>query len=58
MSTAGTDKTGEAQPYLDRHAGIREREGAIPLWLKLVVVGLLCWSPYYTSDTGARRNLL
>ncbi|MGH7255096.1 MAG: hypothetical protein ACREI3_04895 [Nitrospirales bacterium] len=34
--------------YLYRHAGIREREGAIPLWLVLVVVGLLIWSVYYT----------
>lgn len=34
--------------YLYRHAGIREREGGIPLWLVLVVIGLLVWSVYYT----------
>lgn len=36
------------QPYLYRHAGIEERHGSIPLWLTLVVVGLLIWSVYYT----------
>ncbi|GIW54647.1 MAG: hypothetical protein KatS3mg082_1051 [Nitrospiraceae bacterium] len=33
--------------YHYRHAGIRERDGAVPLWLKLVVLGLLIWSVYY-----------
>lgn len=28
-------------------SGIQERQGGIPLWLKLVVVGLLLWSLYY-----------
>ncbi len=36
------------QPYLYRHAGIEERDGRIPFWLMLVVVGLLVWSAYYT----------
>ncbi|MBA5873241.1 MAG: hypothetical protein GDA66_01650 [Nitrospira sp. CR1.2] len=35
-------------PYVYRHAGIEERDGRIPVWLKLVVVGLLVWSAYYT----------
>jgi hypothetical protein len=29
-----------------RHAGIEKRDGRIPLWLTLVVVGLLLWSVY------------
>ncbi|MBA3614447.1 MAG: hypothetical protein H0W49_16375 [Nitrospirales bacterium] len=39
----GSDKS-----YLYRHAGIREREGGIPLWLMLVCIGLIVWSVYYT----------
>lgn len=38
----------EERPYRYRHAGIEEREGHIPLWLMLVVAGLLLWSVYYT----------
>jgi hypothetical protein len=38
----------EERPYLYRHAGIEERSGGIPLWLMLVVVGLLLWGVYYT----------
>jgi hypothetical protein len=38
----------EDRPYRYRHAGIEEREGRIPLWLTLVVAGLLFWSVYYT----------
>ena len=40
------DESDEA--YLYRHAGIREREGRIPLWLMLVCIGLIVWSVYYT----------
>lgn len=39
---------GVEEGYLYRFAGIRERDGAIPLWLKLVVAGLLFWSLYYS----------
>jgi hypothetical protein len=39
---------GSNKLYLYRHAGIREREGGIPLWLKLVCIGLIVWSVYYT----------
>ncbi|HXF93243.1 MAG TPA: cbb3-type cytochrome c oxidase N-terminal domain-containing protein [Nitrospiraceae bacterium] len=35
------------QVYHYRHAGIRERDGVVPLWLMLVVLGLLIWSIYY-----------
>ncbi len=37
---------GEVYHYQD--SGIQERHGAIPLWLKLVSIGLLVWSIYYT----------
>jgi hypothetical protein len=39
---------GSDKAYLYRHAGIREREGGIPLWLMLVCIGLIVWSVYYT----------
>ncbi len=38
---------GSEKAYLYRHAGIREREGGIPLWLMLVCIGLIVWSVYY-----------
>jgi hypothetical protein len=41
-----TPKHGEEYQY--QHAGIRERAGRIPLWLLLVLAGLLIWSVYYT----------
>jgi hypothetical protein len=37
----------EEEVYLYQHAGIQERHGAIPFWLKLVVAGLLLWGAYY-----------
>jgi hypothetical protein len=40
-------KNGNEDVYLYADSGIHERHGAIPLWLKLVVVGLLLWSVYY-----------
>ena len=54
-----TDPAGKPEPaqpessetspaYLYWHAGIRERDGSIPVWLMLVVIGLLIWSVYYT----------
>lgn len=42
------ESSDNGQPYLYRHAGIEERDGRIPFWLMLVVVGLLVWSVYYT----------
>jgi len=33
--------------YLYADSGIHERHGSIPLWLKLVVTGLLLWGAYY-----------
>ena len=35
------------ETYLYAEAGIREKHGTIPFWLKLVVVALLIWSVYY-----------
>lgn len=34
--------------YLYEHAGIKERHGAVPLWLQIIVAGLLLWGVYYT----------
>ena len=44
-----TDMTekGDDEAYLYADAGIQERHGAIPMWLKLVVTGLLLWGVYY-----------
>src|SRR5713226_793917 len=43
-----TNVTGnEEEEYLYEQSGIRERHGAVPLWLKLVVTGLLLWGVYY-----------
>lgn len=39
---------GEPDTYIHEPAGIRERSGSIPVWLKLVTVGLLLWGIYYT----------
>lgn len=33
--------------YLYESAGITERDGHVPAWLWLVVVGLLIWGLYY-----------
>ncbi|GJL79329.1 MAG: hypothetical protein NPINA01_23180 [Nitrospinaceae bacterium] len=41
------DSTGEGEEYTYQSAGIRERDGTIPLWLILVGVGLMIWSGYY-----------
>lgn len=33
--------------YVYEPAGIRERSGHIPMWLKMVAVGLIAWGIYY-----------
>lgn len=38
----------ESETYRYEHAGIQERHGGIPIWLALVVLGLIVWSIYYT----------
>jgi len=55
-----TEKTGKVQSkgveelhvnsevYLYKDSGIRERHGAVPLWLQLVSYGLILWGIYYT----------
>lgn len=40
-------EAGEAGTYLYEPAGIRERLGYIPLWLKLVSLGLIVWGIDY-----------
>jgi len=48
----GKDQPQTDQPheeiYLYQNSGIQERPGTVPLWLKLVSVGLLAWAIYYT----------
>jgi hypothetical protein len=41
------NEKGRDEVHLYRASGIQERQGGIPLWLKLVVVALLLWSLYY-----------
>jgi len=52
VQSKGTKGTGEAHAneeiYLYKDSGIRERHGAVPLWLHLVAYGLLIWGFYYT----------
>lgn len=43
QSTSGPDQA----VYLYESAGITERDGNVPAWLWLVVVGLLIWGLYY-----------
>ncbi|MCF8721807.1 hypothetical protein [Nitrospina gracilis] len=50
VPTAGSkteDAHGPDEEYTYQTAGIRERDGYVPLWLILVGVGLLIWSGYY-----------
>ncbi len=42
------ETAGESDIYLYESAGIRERSGHIPAWLKLVAMGLILWGIYYT----------
>ncbi|MEB2337480.1 MAG: hypothetical protein OZ918_02545 [Nitrospirales bacterium] len=49
MSSEPMPKTGdEPGTYVYEPAGIRERSGSIPTWLKLVSLGLIAWGIYYT----------
>ena len=41
-------EAGEPDIYVHEPAGIRERSGFIPVWLKLVALGLIAWGIYYT----------
>ena len=42
------EEAADEKPYLYKEAGIMEGQGKIPLWLKLVAIGLVLWSVYYT----------
>jgi hypothetical protein len=46
-ATQPSAEAGEAGTYLYEPAGIRERSGHIPLWLKVVAVSLILWGIYY-----------
>lgn len=43
-----TPEPSHGETYLYRDSGIQERHGGIPLWLKLVSIGLVLWGIYYT----------
>lgn len=44
-----TPETGdELGIYVHEPAGIRERGGSVPTWLKLMALGLILWGVYYT----------
>jgi len=49
ISSEPMPKTGdEPGTYVYEPAGIRERSGSVPTWLKLVSLGLIAWGIYYT----------
>lgn len=49
IAPAPTPQTGdEPGTYVYEPAGIRERSGYVPAWLKLVALGLIVWGVYYT----------
>ncbi len=41
---------GEPAIYRYEPSGIMERSGHIPLWLKLVALGLILWGMYYAMQ--------
>lgn len=43
-----TPEPSHGQAYFYRDSGIQERHGNVPLWLKLVSIGLIIWGIYYT----------
>jgi len=47
-STPPTEVRGEPGTYVYEPAGIRERSGSVPAWLKLMALGLMLWGVYYT----------
>ena len=48
VASEPTPQTGdEPGLYVYEPAGIRERSGSIPAWLKLVTLGLILWGVYY-----------
>jgi hypothetical protein len=46
-SPDGNDNKSHEETYVYKSAGIYEREGRVPLWLLLVIIGLLVWGVYY-----------
>lgn len=46
---APSETPGESTIYRYEPSGIRERCGHIPIWLKLVSLGLMLWGLYYAS---------
>lgn len=48
QETENPEDPAREEIYLYKDAGLIERHGAIPLWLKLVGIGLVVWTVYYT----------
>jgi len=49
MSSEQMRRTGdESGTYLYEPAGILERSGSVPTWLKVMALGLILWGVYYT----------
>lgn len=46
----------ENEEYLYQTAGIRERQGTVPLWLIGVAVGLFIWGAYYLLHYWSPTN--
>jgi hypothetical protein len=44
---AASEISGEPAVYHYEPSGIRERSGYIPVWLKLISLGLIAWGIYY-----------
>ncbi|WP_447979996.1 cbb3-type cytochrome c oxidase N-terminal domain-containing protein [Candidatus Nitrospira bockiana] len=42
------EPAGPPEMYVYEPAGIREYSGSVPMWLKLVALGLIVWGIYYT----------
>jgi hypothetical protein len=47
---ASSKIAGEPAIYRYEPSGIMERSGHIPLWLKLVALGLILWGMYYAMQ--------
>lgn len=42
-----TPEAEDQEVYHYAYSGIREQHGFVPLWLKLVTLGLIIWGVYY-----------
>jgi len=42
------EKQEEAEVFIYKDSGIREKHGYVPVWLWAVVIALIAWGAYYT----------